>query len=249
MNKFAFLFFILFWGILSAQKQVHIEYLNVRSPIANVKEDLYTNGKNVISKQDGNFIWTDPEFSKNMKGMDFYFISSIDDSQNDRDFFFNSFVKENANDYYFVYDRVSHIKWTIDKGTTKKILGYECTKATAIFRGSPVTAYFTKEIPYSVGPFKFFGLPGAILDVRVDNKNYDLWKAVKVDLNDNTKINYQPEFPAHQKMKMKDFIILKDEANRNYGNNAVIPAGTTVKSLGVRLGVEKTFEWETQPTK
>ncbi|PIF46185.1 GLPGLI family protein [Chryseobacterium sp. 52] len=248
MNKYIFLPFILFFEIVCAQKQIHIQYLNVRSPIANVKEDLYSNGKNVISKQDGNFIWTDPEFSKKRKGLDFYFISNIDGTQNDRDFFFNSFVKDNAEDYYFVHDKVPHIEWKIDENSTKKILDYECTKATAVFRGSSITAYFTKEIPYPIGPFKFFGLPGAILDVRVNNKNYDLWKAVKVDLNNNVKINYQPEFSAYKKMNMKDFIILKDEANRNYGKDVVVPAGTTVKSLGGRFGVEKTFEWEIPPT-
>jgi GLPGLI family protein len=45
------------------------------------------------------------------------------------------------------------------RNKNKKILGYDCIKATANFRGSEVTAYFTKELPYSAGPFKFFGLP------------------------------------------------------------------------------------------
>ncbi|WP_241486001.1 hypothetical protein [Chryseobacterium angstadtii] len=47
---------------------------------------------------------------------------------------------------------------------------------------------------------------------------------------------------------MKDFIILKDEAHRNFGKDMVVPAGTTVKSLEGRLMVEKVFEWETQPS-
>ncbi|WP_241486002.1 GLPGLI family protein [Chryseobacterium angstadtii] len=174
MNKSVFLFSTIFFGTMCAQKQIHIQYLNVRSAIANVHEDLYTDGKNVISKQNGNFVWTDPEFNRKLKGRDSYFISSIDDTQSDRDFFFNSYVKDNAEDNYFVYDKVPHIEWKIDKETTKKILGYQCIKATAIFRGSPITAYFTTEIPYSIGPFKFFGLLGAILDVRVDNKSYDI---------------------------------------------------------------------------
>lgn len=246
MNKFLFLL-TLFSVWISAQKQVHIQYLNVRSPVANVYEDLYTDGKRVISKQDGNIMWTDPSFNKNnKKGQDFYFISTIDTTAKDRNFFFTTFVKDNADDYYFVHDKVPHIEWVIDKETTKKILGYDCIKATANFRGSPVTAFFTKEIPYSVGPFKFFGLPGAILDIRADGKNYDLWKAVKVDLNDTTKIDYNPNFPGYTKAKMQDFVKLKDESNTTFMNNSKV-AGSTGKVATVRMGIEKSFEWETTP--
>lgn len=122
MNKFLFLVTLLsVWA--SAQKQVHIQYLNVRSPVANVYEDLYTDGKRVISKQDGNIMWTDSSFNKNnKKGQDFYFISMIDTAAKDRNFFFTTFVKDDADDYYFVHDKVPHMEWVIDKETTKKYL-------------------------------------------------------------------------------------------------------------------------------
>lgn len=246
MYKFLFIL-SLFSTWLSGQKQLHIQYLNVRSTVANVYEDLYTDGKRVISKQDGNIMWTDPSFNKNnKKGQDFYFISTVDASTKDRNFFFTSFVKDNAEDYYFVHDRVPQINWIIDKESTKKILGYDCVKATAIFRGSPVTAYFSKEIPYSVGPFKFFGLPGAILDIRVDGRNYNLWKAVKVDLNDISEIDYNPEFSGYTKAKMKDYVRLKDAANNSFMSNSKV-AGSTGKVATVRMGIERSFEWETNP--
>jgi len=120
MKKFLFLFSIIITGLLSAQKQIHIQYLNVRSPIANVYEDLYTDGKKVLSKQDGNIIWTDPNYNKNKKGKDIYYLSNI--SSSDRDFFFTSMVKDNGEDYYFVYDKVPKIDWKIEKETSKKIL-------------------------------------------------------------------------------------------------------------------------------
>lgn len=249
MNKFLFIFSLLFFGSSYAQEQIHIQYLNVRSQIANVYEDLYTDGKRVISMQDGNIIWTDPSYNKagNKKRQDFYFISNIDEAAKERNFFFTTFVKENAEDYYLVYDKVPNIEWKIDKETTKKILGYECIKATAIFRGSPITAYFTKDIPYSVGPFKIFGLPGVILDIRVNNKDYDLWKAVKVYRNDTTKVEYNPEFKTYTKAKMSDYIKLKDTNNTAFLNNSKVD-GSTSKIVTVRMGIEKTFEWETQPS-
>ncbi|SFM99746.1 GLPGLI family protein [Chryseobacterium oleae] len=249
MSKFLLISFLILFGNSYAQEQLHIQYLNVRSQIANVYEDLYTDGKRVISIQDGNIMWTDPSRNKagNKKRQDFYFISNIDETSKERNFFFTSFVKENAEDYYFVYDKVPHIEWKINKESTKKILGYECIKATAIFRGSPITAYYTDEIPYSVGPFKFFGLPGAILDIRVDNKNYDLWKAVKVDRNDNTKVDYNPDFKTYTKAKMEDYVKLKDATNKAFLSNSKVD-GSTGKILTVRMGIEKQFEWEAQPS-
>ncbi|WP_027379945.1 GLPGLI family protein [Chryseobacterium daeguense] len=242
MKKYLFIFLISFFGILSSQKTIHIQYLNVRSPIANVYEDLYTDGVNVLSKQDGNIMFSDGS-GKSKVHKDFYFISKISSENKNRDFFYTQYI-DNADDY-FIHDNVPNIKWSIDYKITKKILGYECIKATAIFRGSPITAYFTEEIPYSVGPFKFYGLPGAILDVRVDGKNYDLWKAIKVDYDNKTKIDYNPQFDNFTKIQMKDYIKLKDDKAASYMNKAQV-AGSTGKIVSLRFGVEKTFEWENE---
>jgi len=244
MSKVLFIFLISFFGILKSQiKNVHIQYLNVRSPIANVYEDLYTDGQNVLSKQDGNIMFNDG--SKNKMYKEFYYISKINSDGKSRDFFYTQYL-DNMGDF-FIHDSVPNIVWNIDNKSSKKILGYECIKATTIFRGSPITAYFTKEIPYSVGPFKFYGLPGAILDVRVDGKNYDLWKAVKVETDVKEKIDYNPQFDKFTKMQMKDYIKLKDRKAEDFMNSAQMP-GSTGKNISVRFGVEKTYEWEENQT-
>ena len=226
-------------SISAQKKQIHIKYLYVRSTIANVYEDIYTNGENIYSKQDGNIMWSDPSYDDKKKGKDRYFLSKLSSDQ--RHFFFTTSLDGKGE--YFVYDEVPKIEWTIDKETSKKILNYKCFKATAIFRGSSITAFFTYEIPYSIGPFKFFGLPGAILDVRADDKNYDLWKAVKIDIDDTTKIDYNPDFPELTKIKMIDFINLKDKA---YMSNDYKVSGSVSKTVSVRLSIEKKFEWESQ---
>ncbi|KFF75803.1 hypothetical protein HX13_07145 [Chryseobacterium sp. P1-3] len=238
-----FLFIVLLTGSLFAQKQIHIKYLNVRSTIANVYEDLYTDGTNVISKQDGNIMYTDPQYNSKKKGKDYFFISKTDNTKDFKDFLFTESIGYSSDNDYFVHDEVPKIDWIIDENATKTILGYKCTKATAVFRGSPITAYFTKEIPYSVGPFKFYGLPGAILDVRADGKDYDLWKAIKVDLNDKSKIDYQPQFPNLEKVQMKKLIELKDKDHEQFSNKVSVP-GSTGKSVAKRFGIEKVFEWE-----
>ncbi|RAJ29566.1 GLPGLI family protein [Pedobacter cryoconitis] len=62
-------------------------------------------------------------------------------------------------------------KWAIEN-EKKTILGYNAQKATCSFGGRKYTAWFTTEIPVSTGPWKFSGLPGLILKVEDNNKNY-----------------------------------------------------------------------------
>lgn len=53
--------------------------------------------------------------------------------------------------------------WEI-KDTVKIILGYQCQLATTEFRGRKYEAWFTMDIPINNGPWKFYGLPGLILE-------------------------------------------------------------------------------------
>ena len=43
------------------------------------------------------------------------------------------------------------------------VCGYPCHKATTIFRGRTWTVWYTLDLPYSDGPWKFCGLPGLVL--------------------------------------------------------------------------------------
>ena len=52
-------------------------------------------------------------------------------------------------------------QWTMAQGDST-ILGYTCHKATTRFRGRDYIAWYTEEIPFPYGPFKFGGLPGLI---------------------------------------------------------------------------------------
>ncbi|MFW6222143.1 MAG: GLPGLI family protein, partial [Bacteroidota bacterium] len=40
----------------------------------------------------------------------------------------------------------------------KQVVGYDCQKATAFFRGRTWYAWFTNQIPVADGPWKFHGL-------------------------------------------------------------------------------------------
>lgn len=65
--------------------------------------------------------------------------------------------------YLYVEDKIP-FNWTI-LSERKKVLTYNCQKATTTFRGRDYIAWFTTEIPISEGPYKFAGLPGLILHI------------------------------------------------------------------------------------
>lgn len=62
-------------------------------------------------------------------------------------------------------------EWEITD-SVKTVIGYECFKATAEFRGRKWTAWFTPEIPIQDGPWKLCGLPGLILEAYDTSHDY-----------------------------------------------------------------------------
>lgn len=63
------------------------------------------------------------------------------------------------------------LKWTI-LGDTMNLSGYNCQKAALNFRGRSYVAWFTPDLPWNVGPYKFRGLPGLILKIEDTKENF-----------------------------------------------------------------------------
>lgn len=258
MIKFILALATFFCYQISKGQQLHIRYSHVRSEIAVLNEDLYIKGNNVISIQDSiferpprqNSDWvSDVEIKgpSNGKVNKKYYISDLKYDGNIKKFFFTSTpfsLKDRTN--YFIYDEVTKPQWQIDEKSTKKIQGYLCTKATANFRGSDITAYFAKDLPYSAGPFKFFGLPGLILDIRENGSSSNIWRATSIELNSPTKIKFKPEFKDYEKITMKEFVKRNDELSNSFNSEIMqkLPPGTKVVSDNKRVQFEKKYEWE-----
>ena len=63
---------------------------------------------------------------------------------------------------------------------TDTINNYVCQKAICGFGGRTWEAWFTSELPFSDGPYKFCNLPGLILNVA-DTENHYSWKFLSIE--------------------------------------------------------------------
>ena len=72
--------------------------------------------------------------------------------------------------------------WTLVDDSIKTVCGYKCQLATCTFRGRTYKAWYTTQLPYSDGPWKFNGLPGLITEVY-DTKNHYHFTLVSIKKN------------------------------------------------------------------
>lgn len=102
------------------------------------------------------------------------------------------------------------LKWNISP-ETQKIENYNCQKATVNFGGRIWEAWFSKDLPFPDGPYKFHGLPGLI-----------------VKLEDKTK-SHQFLLKGNKKLKPEDhswdyILALQKEAKHEFEGVKVSPA-------------------------
>lgn len=74
-------------------------------------------------------------------------------------------------DKSFRYEETNNMSWKL-VNEFKTIGKYRCQKAVTTKYGRNWIAYFTKDIPFPYGPYKFNKLPGLILEVYDDKKDY-----------------------------------------------------------------------------
>ncbi|WP_282038892.1 GLPGLI family protein [Saccharicrinis aurantiacus] len=85
--------------------------------------------------------------------------------------------------YHFYEETCFNWNFVADSDTT--IAGYLCKKALTSYRGRNFEAWYTLEIPFSKGPFKFNGLPGLIVKIK-DTKEEHVF-----ELSSFKKVNYE----------------------------------------------------------
>ncbi|WP_294303631.1 GLPGLI family protein [uncultured Chryseobacterium sp.] len=73
-------------------------------------------------------------------------------------------------DIYKLKDAPAMI-WNIEK-ETKISSSLKLQKATTRYGGRNWTAWFSRDFPFQEGPYKFYGLPGMIVEIYDDKENY-----------------------------------------------------------------------------
>jgi GLPGLI family protein len=131
---------------------------------------------------------------------------------------------ENSDKIYLVYSDTSDIVWEITK-ETKKVDDFLCFKATTKIRDKHLTkgiiekdvvAWFCPEIPLSLGPNNYGGLPGLIMELNEGLltyyvKNLNLEPDFEIDIekpkgNLMSQKDYFGEMPTITKENIKGYI-------------------------------------------
>ncbi|WP_267403357.1 MULTISPECIES: GLPGLI family protein [unclassified Chryseobacterium] len=113
-----------------------------------------------------------------------------------------TFFKDRLGRDVYQYEEDRPISWKI-LSETMKIGDYKVQKAETDFGGRKWTAWFTTDLPYQDGPYKFGGLPGLIVKVEDAQGEYSF------DLMKNYKISDFPsmnQFGNTIKVKRTDFV-------------------------------------------
>ena len=92
-----------------------------------------------------------------------------------------TYFKDRIGRDLYSYEEDRPMNWKIES-ETRKIGEYKVQKAETDFGGRKWTAWFTTDLPYQDGPYKFGGLPGLIVKVEDDKGDYsfDLMKNYKI---------------------------------------------------------------------
>ena len=81
------------------------------------------------------------------------------------------YVSLSISDKQFKYEEDNNINWKIIN-EFKKIGTMNCQRAETYKYGRKWIAYFNEEIPFPYGPYKFSNLPGLIIEVFDEKKDY-----------------------------------------------------------------------------
>ncbi len=252
MKYFALILFLTFNLVFAQQKLNFVQYHFVKS-----------NGYTADQRNDYLFFDDKEKYYLNFKMKKDHSLYQFDDLlksdfQNvSKDMMLNK--KSNSSNYFeykwhfklpnsYITSDTLDYKWILEDGN-KEILGYNCKKATAQFRGRTWIVWYAPEIASSFGPWKLDGLPGLILEARDENS---LLTFVATEIHTNSNYNL-PQF-------VSEFFTLRDKATSyeryiTIENNALketekeikasFPIGTQFLDRDLREDLlEKSFEWD-----
>ena len=125
------------------------------------------------------------------------------------------------NNYRYM-EEMKFLEWKLHN-ETDSIHGYIVRKATCEYSGRSWVAWYSPDIPYSEGPYKFYGLPGLILDIH-DTKNHYVFHFLSIEIP-KEKLNIDMRGKEYHEISKTMFLKAED----NFRNNI----GTIYKQAGI----------------
>lgn len=184
--------------------------------------------------------------SFNFRGLDPYFAFDLTKNK----FIFTGDID---NKIYKVREDLPKMNWILSekKEDTKKINNFVCNKATLKFRGRNYVAWYTSKIPIPFGPWKFYGLPGLILEIY-DSANTYTWSASKIIYPSNEIVDFNKiEKLKGKEVPLKDYIQKSEDYIKAKQNILIgrLPRGVKLENVTLtRYSIELVFEWEIEPS-
>ncbi|OPC04684.1 hypothetical protein BAS09_03050 [Elizabethkingia ursingii] len=245
MKKKIILILCIIVSFVQAQ-DIHVQYNHVVSKMVSFNEDLYIKGNSVYSVEDS-IIHKPKDISQEEDDFSFVLKTKIYKRKIVKNFTNNNIkiLEHLGKIEYLIDDSLPIVNWKVNYNASKKIDKYLCYKATTVFRGSNIVAYFTKEIPYSTGPYKFGGLPGLILEVYEEGRKINSWKVISI--NDRAEIPVMMIPKNIQEVSLQKFLDIKKEKDDAFFKKLMAPAEGKAKIEIIkqsRNGIEKKYEWE-----
>ncbi|MFC6267793.1 GLPGLI family protein [Frigoriflavimonas asaccharolytica] len=111
--------------------------------------------------------------------------------------------------HQYVYKESPNFKWKVTS-TTKNILGKKVILAKTSYAGRDYEAYFAPEIPIQDGPYKFFGLPGLILEIY-DTKYNHHFLAIGISTTSKIDVNHILEKEKFLEISKPKYLKLKED--------------------------------------
>lgn len=102
--------------------------------------------------------------------------------------------------------------------TKEKIGDYKTQMATAEFGGRMWTAWFSTDLPFPDGPYKFSGLPGLIVKIEDSNKEYSWLLKGNKPVENYSEISEADKINTRFGMGSNVNIITKEKFEKAYNN-------------------------------
>ena len=256
MKKFFFLFSILFTSFCFSQNSFRIFY----------KVDSKLNKENDSITTDIYLLDTYPKDKLTLFYNYVYYntdstmsaIKEVSDRNGGVNFDFNTLKNYNWNkgilsqnnnlfsieifdgDSYKFNDPIN-LKWELSN-EQKKCGDYNCQKATTKFKGREWEAWFTKDVPLNISPYKFSGLPGIIYEINDKTNSYKFTIIGLKKINDNPPYypsSFKKSIPTSKRKYLQAFQNFKtDPAKKLRDGFLVTESGETIEIFG---GFSKAF--------